>query len=96
MADFRQFRAIFVIEIDRDRDFAHFLYEFLSFEVVLTSEVYMTASVDVLRGQGNLKTQKFLQKWSEIARSSFCIHQQIIKYLKNNQWPRFEAALRLL
>jgi hypothetical protein len=43
------------------------LYEVLSLEVVLSSEVYMTASVDVLRGQGNLKTQKFLQKWSEIA-----------------------------
>ena len=34
----------------------------------------MTASVDVLRGQSNLKTQKFLQKWSEIARSNFCMN----------------------
>ena len=45
-----------LIEIDRDCDFTNFLHEFLSFEVVLVSEVYMTASVDVFRGHGNLIT----------------------------------------
>ena len=31
---------MYTTQIDRDRDFAHFLYKFMSFEAVLTSEVY--------------------------------------------------------
>ena len=41
---------MYVTEIDRDRDFARFLYEFLSFEAFLTTEVYVRAYVNVLRG----------------------------------------------
>ena len=46
-----QFFRMYVTEIDRHRDFACFLFEFLSSEAVLTSEIYVRASVDVLRAQ---------------------------------------------
>ena len=48
---------MYVTEIDGGCNFALFLNEFLSFEAVLTTEVYVRASVDVLREQGNFKTQ---------------------------------------
>ena len=31
---------MYATQIDRDRDFANFLYNFFSFEVVLTFEIY--------------------------------------------------------
>ena len=48
---------MYATQIDPHHDFAHFLYKFLRFEVVMTSEDYMTASVDILRGQGNLNAK---------------------------------------
>ena len=52
-----QLLKMYATQIDPHRDFAHFLYKFLRFEVVMTSEDYMTASVDILRGQGNLNAK---------------------------------------
>jgi hypothetical protein len=50
------------------------LYEFLRFEVAQTSMVIiaasadnMAASVTILRGQSNLKTQKFVQLKKNVA-----------------------------
>ena len=42
---------MYVTKIYCDRDFAHFLYIFFSFEVVLTSKDIMKASVNILRGR---------------------------------------------
>ena len=44
----------------QSRDFTPFLKEYLCFEVALSSE-------DVHSGQDNLKTQKVIQKMSEMA-----------------------------
>ena len=55
-----QLLKMYATQIDPHHDFAHFLYKFLRFEVVMTSEDYMTASVDILRGQGNLNMQKIV------------------------------------
>ena len=41
----------------------------------MTSEDYTTASVDILRGQGNLKMQKIVQKLHETvtqSKSQYC------------------------
>ena len=44
-----------------DRVFKPFLYKFLLFEIAMTSEDILTASLKILGGQGSLKKQKFLQ-----------------------------------
>ena len=46
-----QLHKMYVTKIYCDRDFAHFLYIFFSFEVVLTSKDIMKASVNILRGR---------------------------------------------
>ena len=38
---------MYTTQIDRDRDFAHFLYKFLSFEVVLPLEIYYITLEDM-------------------------------------------------
>ena len=40
---------MYVAKIDFDRDFAHFLYPFLSFEAVLTFKDIMAAFVNIFR-----------------------------------------------
>ena len=53
---------MYVTKIDCDLDFAHFLYTFLSFEVVLAYKKVQRGYHDVFRGHGTLKKQKFVHK----------------------------------
>ena len=53
---------MYVTKIDCDRDFAPFLYTFLSFEVVLASKKVQRGCHNVFRGHGTLKKQKFVHK----------------------------------
>ena len=57
-----------------DRVFNQFLYELLLFEIILTSEDLMAASLSILGGQRSLKKQKLVQKLRETAkkRPRFC------------------------
>ena len=57
-----------------DRVFNQFLYELLLFEIILTSEDLMAASLSILGGQRSLKKQKLVQKSRETAkkRPRFC------------------------
>ena len=54
--------------------FGGFLHEFLLFESAMTFEDIMTASLNIIVGQGNLKRQKFGQKLHKTAkkRPRFC------------------------
>ena len=49
-----------------DRVFKQFLYKLLLFEIAMTSEDIMAASLNIIGGQGSLKKQKFVQKSREL------------------------------
>ena len=57
-----------------DRVFKQFLCEFLLLEGAMTSEDFMTASVNIIGGWGILKNQEFIQNSRETAknRPGFC------------------------
>ena len=57
-----------------DRVFKQFLYIFLLFEIAMTYEDIMAASLNIIGGQGSLKKQNFVQKSCKTAKNQlrFC------------------------